>query len=221
MTAPTNHAGLLSWVEEIAKMTQPDSIAWCNGSKAEYDSMVKITVEGGLATPLAKRPNSYLFRSDASDVARVENRTFIASKSKDDAGPTNNWIDPAELKHTMKKLYTGCMRGRVMYVIPFSMGPVGSPIAKIGIQITDSEIPESSSPACTALANIFFPVRMTPGNGLALPSRRNTSPISLKKGPFGPMARDMAEMLSSARSALRCASLRSLPGMKAGSPNTC
>ena len=139
MNAPTKHAKLLSWVDEIAKMAQPDSIVWCDGTKAEYDSLIRAAVNGGLATPLAKRPNSFLFRSEASDVARVENRTFIASKSRDDAGPTNNWIDPDELKNTLRKLYTGSMRGRIMYVIPFSMGPVGSPIAKIGVQITDSE----------------------------------------------------------------------------------
>ncbi len=138
MNAPTKHAKLLAWVDQIAKMTQPDSVVWCDGSKAEYDAMIKISVDGGYAVPLAKRPNSYLYRSDASDVARVENRTFIASVSKDDAGPTNNWIDPAELKPTMQELYTSCMRGRTLYVIPFSMGPVGSPIAKIGVQITDS-----------------------------------------------------------------------------------
>jgi len=138
MNAPTEHARLLAWVDEMAKMTDPDSFVWCNGTKAEYDAMIQITVDGGLAVPLSKRSNSYLFRSDASDVARVENRTYIASSSQDDAGPTNNWVDPKALKSTMTKLYTGCMRGRVMYVIPFSMGPVGSPIAKIGIQITDS-----------------------------------------------------------------------------------
>ena len=137
-SVPTKHAKLLAWVNEIAAMTQPDSIYWCNGTKAEYDAMIKIMVDGGLATPLAKRPNSYLFRSDASDVARVENRTYIATKTKEAAGPTNNWMDPEELKGVMKGLYKGCMKGRTMYVIPFSMGPIGSDIAKIGVEVTDS-----------------------------------------------------------------------------------
>jgi phosphoenolpyruvate carboxykinase (GTP) len=134
----TNNQKLLNWVNEVAGMCKPDSIYWCDGSKAEYDAMIKLMVDAGAATPLPKRPNSYLFRSDPSDVARVEDRTYIASKTQAEAGPTNNWIDPVELKKTMTALYDGCMQGRTLYVIPFSMGPVGSPIAKIGIEITDS-----------------------------------------------------------------------------------
>jgi phosphoenolpyruvate carboxykinase (GTP) len=136
--SPSNHEKLNAWVKEIANLTEPDSIYWCDGTKAEYDEMVQSLIDAGLATPLKKRPNSYLFRSDPSDVARVESRTYIASKNKDNAGPTNNWINPEELKKEMKALYKGCMHGRTMFVIPFSMGPIGSPIAKIGVELTDS-----------------------------------------------------------------------------------
>ncbi|HPX27199.1 MAG TPA: phosphoenolpyruvate carboxykinase (GTP), partial [Treponemataceae bacterium] len=132
------HAKVKAWVEEVAKLCQPDSVHVCDGSQAEYDKLMKGMIDSGLATPLKKRPNSVLFRSQPSDVARVENRTYIASKNKEAAGPTNNWIDPNELKATMTGLYKGCMKGRTMYVIPFSMGPVGSNIAKIGIELTDS-----------------------------------------------------------------------------------
>jgi len=134
------HAKLQAWVDEVAKMTQPDAIHWCDGSEEENQRLLDLTVETGAATLLNqdKRPGCYLFRSDASDVARVENRTYIASVKQEDAGPTNNWIDPFELKETMKGLYNGCMKGRTLYVIPFSMGPIGSPISKIGVEITDS-----------------------------------------------------------------------------------
>ena len=131
---------LQAWVKEMADMCQPDQIYWCNGSQEENDRLLEESVKSGSATPLnpEKRPGCYEFNSDPSDVARVENRTYIASKKKEDAGPTNNWVDPVELKATMTELYTGCMKGRTMYVIPFSMGPIGSPISKIGVELTDS-----------------------------------------------------------------------------------
>jgi phosphoenolpyruvate carboxykinase (GTP) len=129
---------LKSWVDEIAQMCLPDKVYWCDGSKAEYDRLMSQMVKSGSATALKKRKNSFLFRSDPSDVARVENRTYISTSRQVDAGPTNNWIAPDELKATMRALYKGCMKGRTLYVIPFSMGPIQSPIAKIGIEITDS-----------------------------------------------------------------------------------
>ena len=129
---------LSNWIKEVSDMCTPDNIYICNGSKDEYDQMVKQLLDSGIAIPLDKRPNSYLFRSDPSDVARVEDNTYISTPTQEEAGPTNNWIAPDELKAKMKDLYKGCMKGRTMYVIPFSMGPIGSPISKIGIEISDS-----------------------------------------------------------------------------------
>ncbi|HEX3889499.1 MAG TPA: phosphoenolpyruvate carboxykinase, partial [Verrucomicrobiae bacterium] len=137
---PASNQQLINWVQEMSGLCRPERVHWCDGSEAEYQSLCDAMVACGTFVKLNEklRPNSFLARSHPSDVARVEDRTFICSATKDEAGPTNNWAEPAAMKQTMLDCFNGCMKGRTLYVVPFAMGPLASPICKIGIQLTDS-----------------------------------------------------------------------------------